>query len=86
MNGLDRYSESDIVICRPGHEGLGKVWGESGGWEQSDGGPLIVVVGSETSDEKCQQLAERFDLHAPGLIWYRDSKDRFSDWFFRCRR
>lgn len=76
MSVFDRYSQGDIVICRPGHKELGKVWSEAGGWEQSDGGPVMVVIGRETSDAKCCKLAERFSLDAGGLMGFRDSEMR----------
>ncbi len=76
MSVFERYAAGDIVICKPGHEGLGKVWNETGGWEQWEGGPLMVVIGRETTNAKCCQLAERFSLDAGGLMGYRDSDMR----------
>ncbi len=73
MDVFERYAAGDIVICKPGHEGLGKVRNETGGWERWEGGPLMVVIGRETTDAKCRRLAERFSLDAFGLMGFRDS-------------
>ena len=62
-----------VILCRPGDPRCGKVWDEAGGFEQTTGGPLFIVIGSETPDSKCSKLAERFGLEARELIEYRDA-------------
>lgn len=61
------------ILCRPGDPRCGKVWDEAGGFEQFIGGPLYIVIGSETTDDKCATLAERFGLEAQALMEYRDA-------------
>lgn len=49
---------------------------EKGGYQwhdlNDDCGTWFVVLGRETTDEKCHQMARRFGLEAEGLIAMRD--------------
>lgn len=73
VKNAEAFSDTAAVLCRPGDHRLGAIWSERGGYEQMDDGPICIVIGRETNDEKCQYLASRFGLDVAELISFRDS-------------
>jgi hypothetical protein len=68
------FSDSTVVLCRPEDARLGMVWTEENcGFEQAADGPVMLVIGREASDAKCQPLAERFGVSAETLRVFRTS-------------
>lgn len=65
-----------LFIVRPGNRRLFSVCSEKGGYEwhdlDDDWGTWCVVLGRETTDEKCVRMAKRFNLNADELIALRD--------------
>lgn len=64
---------SGVALCRPDDPRLVMLWSESGGFEQAGIGPILIVIGRETTDAKCSRLAERFALDCAALTAFRDS-------------
>ena len=69
---MKRDIESLPTLCRPSDAGLARAWSERGGYESDDDGPVRIVIGSQTTDEKCERMAARFGLSAAQLIALRD--------------
>ena len=63
-----------VRLCRPDDPMLASCWSEKGGWEQTDDEPVRVVIGRETTDEKCHRLAARFGLDVADLFYFRADK------------
>lgn len=63
---------AEIVLARPGDGRLAMQWDDRGGFEQHSDGPAFVVIGKQTSDEKCGKVARRFGLQLAGVLAFRD--------------
>ena len=78
----ERGEKEKLYIVRPGDRRLFRICGEMGGYEWNDvhdeRGAWFIVLGRETTDEKCVRMAKRFGLDADGLIAARDD-DRWKD-------
>lgn len=68
------FCDPRVVMCRPFDHRLSMPWHECGGFEQADNGPVYLVVGRDTSDEKCDRLAARFRVSAAMLRTFRDGE------------
>ena len=68
------FRDRRVVICEPTDHRLSMPWHECGGFEQADDGPVYLVVGRDTSDEKCDRLAARFRVSAAMLRTFRDGE------------
>lgn len=62
----------EVQLCRPDDARLASRWGEQGGFEQYDDDPVLLVIGSRTSDEKLERLAARFGVPLQRLRSFRD--------------
>lgn len=67
------FSDRSVVLCRPDDSSLAKLWEEAGGFEQHESGPVMVVIGALTSDDKCASLGQRFGVEPSRLIKFRDT-------------
>lgn len=60
------YAEtSEVIVCMPNDPRLARKWDQRGGWEQTlsdDRGPVMIVIGTETSDEQLEKMAKRFGV------------------------
>lgn len=70
------FTDRRTLLCRPDDGRLGMRWGDEGGFEQSEDGPVLLVIGPRTSDEKCRRLAARFGVAGDELIVFRDGSVR----------
>lgn len=68
------FGNRNVVICFPGDPRLAIVWDEHGGWEQGPDDPIMLVMGTLTSDEKCEHLAARFGVDVAPLKAARDAR------------
>lgn len=67
------FSDRTVVLCRPDDPELAMRHGPTGGFEQSDDGPVRVVVSALTSDAKCERLGNRFGIEASRLLAFREA-------------
>jgi hypothetical protein len=49
------------------------VFDEKGGFAQDEYGPLMLVIGSQTSNAACQRFADRFGVQIETLIEFRET-------------
>lgn len=71
---MSDFSDRRTFLVRPTDPRTFFVWGDDDcGAQQEADGPLLLVVGSRTSDERCQRLAARYGLDAADVIAFRDS-------------
>lgn len=63
----------ELVLCFPDDSRLGSDYGGSMAWEQSEDGPLMIVVPRAASDDKCERIATRWGLLFTDVISFRDS-------------
>lgn len=66
------FNDSRVFVVPPSDSRLGLVWHRKGGYEQACNGPIYVVIGDETPDNKCAALASRFGLPTAELIAFRE--------------
>lgn len=69
----ESFADRTVVLCRPDDSELGAQHGAGGGFEQSDDGPVRIVITAHTSDEKCERLGKRFGVEAARLRTFRDT-------------
>lgn len=68
------FSDRRVFLCKPDDARLARAnWPQTGGHEQAEDGPIYLVIGIETDDNRCALLAERFDLDVGDLILFRES-------------
>lgn len=60
------------IVCHPDDARLAFPHSESGGAEQMGDDPPMIVIGRETTDEKCARLAVDHGVDAAALIAFRD--------------
>ncbi len=69
------FRDRSVVFCRPNDPRLGRLnWPETGGFEQTEIGPVLLVIGSETTGATCRKLAERFGVTADEIMAFRDGE------------
>lgn len=66
------FMNRNVVLCRPGDPRLITPLDEEGGFEQAEYGPIMLVIGVDTSDDKCRRLAQRFGVSAESLMTFRE--------------
>lgn len=71
MNALGSFQDHRVFLARPGDRRLAMRWDDAGGFEQAANGPTFVVVGAQTSDDKCAALAQRFGLDLARVLAFR---------------
>lgn len=72
---MDSFADRSVILCRPDDPDLAMDWDEAGGFEQGEDGPVMVVLGVQTSDEKCASLGQRFGVEASRLARFRDTPE-----------
>jgi len=69
------FSDDRVFVVSPDDKRLGMAnWPATGGIEQIEDGPTYMVIGRETSDEKCARLAKRYNLSTADLIAFREAQ------------
>lgn len=68
---LGAFQDQRVFLARPGDRRLAMHWDAKGGFEQCCDGPTFVVIGVDTSDEKCAGLARRFGLPLADILAFR---------------
>lgn len=68
---LGGFQDQRVFLARPGDVRLAQRWDEGGGFEQACDGPTFVVIGRESSNEKCARLATRFGLSLQNVLAFR---------------
>lgn len=71
MSRLGDFMDQRVLLARPEDRRLAQRWDSAGGFEQTYDGPTFVVIGSETSNDKCAALAARFGLKLADVLAFR---------------
>lgn len=69
------FSNTCVILCRPGDVRLARNDDGRGHWEQVDDGPAFVVITAQTSMEKCERFAHRFNVELLQLLAFRDGAE-----------
>lgn len=70
---LGDFQDQRVLLTNPGDCRLAMRWDDCGGFEQGYAGPTFVVIGEQTTDEKCASLAHRFGLRLADVFAFRDA-------------